>query len=106
MKEEVLIRTDNYDAFKYDLGMLALRTQRLSNALSDLKIVCQTQEKRYKTYQFAHKEQDMKRERIKFKQEVMDALRETNVCLVSIGLNSLDINIDRLVNKWKDEQEK
>ena len=94
------------DAFKYDLGMLALRTQRLSNALSDLKIVCQTQEKRYKTYQFANKEQDMKRERIKFKQEVMDALRETNVCLVSIGLNSLDINIDRLVNKWKDEQEK
>ena len=48
----------------------------------------------------------MKRERIKFKQEVMDALRETNVCLVSIGLNSLDIDIDKLVNKWKDEQEK
>ena len=42
----------------------------------------------------------------KFKQEVMDALRETNVCLVSIGLNSLDIDIDKLVNKWKDEQEK
>ena len=39
--------------------------QTLSNALSDLKIVCQTQEKRYKTYQFANKEQDMKRERIR-----------------------------------------
>lgn len=105
MKEEVLIWTDNYDAFKYDLSMLSLWTQRLSNALSDLKIVCQTQEKRYKTYQFANKEQDMKREYIRFKQEVMDALRETNVCLASIGLNTLDIDIDKLINKWKDEKE-
>lgn len=105
MKEEVLIWTDNYDTFKYDLGMLALRTQRLSNALADLKIVCQTQEKRYKTYQFANKEQDMKREVIRFKQEVLDAIRETNVCLASIGLKTLDIDIDKLINKWKDEKE-
>ena len=93
-------KTEVNDAFLFDLFQLGANAKLLWNSLSNLRTAINTQEQRFANFS-GNKKAAMTSETRKFREEVHFLLRDLNISLCSLGLNTLDIDIDGLILKVK-----